>query len=124
MWAAVHLGSEAFAAAEVLAPRLWSVPRPEPAWFVGYVDGLRGQPGPADRPAGEVLVTIFRDQELVRARLDLSVEDYETADRAHMTNTAVVFSGVLSRAPRVGRIEHVRDFQLLAPRQAPSVRSA
>jgi hypothetical protein len=117
---AVHLGPEAFAVAEYLAPRLRSAPRPAPDWFIGFVDVLRGQPGPDDQPAGEVMLTIFQEDELVKAWLNLAAADYATANAAHMTNSAVSFRGVLYRSPRIGHVTQVRDFRRLAPQPATS----
>jgi hypothetical protein len=110
---AVHLTEEVFTIAESLAPRLRTAPQPEPAVFLGYVDVLRGLPGEDDRPRGEVMVTLFQEDELVRAWLNLSAEDYEAANQAHMTNTPVTFLGILYRGSRVGRVERVSRFRKL-----------
>jgi hypothetical protein len=111
----VSLHEEVFALAEYLAPRLRSTPQPRRDRFVGFVDVLRGQPGPDNRPAGEVMVTLFQDDELIKAWLDLPADVYETANQAHMTNSPVGFEGVLNRSPRVGRVVQVSNFRLIHP---------
>jgi hypothetical protein len=120
---AVNLQREAFAVAAYLATRLRSAPQPVSDRFIGYVDVLRGQPGPDDHPAGEVMLTIFQSDEIVKAWLDLNTTDYAAADRAHMANIPVAFSGVLHRSPRIGRVSQVNNFRLLdtqAAAPAPS----
>src|SRR5439155_14731052 len=108
---AVRLLPETFELAEVLVPRLRAAPRPQPDWFVGFVDGLNGLPGEDHRPAGEVVVTLLRDDEVVKAWLSLGADDYAAANQAHMTDSPVIFQGVLDRSVRGGRVEQVRPFQ-------------
>lgn len=109
----VRLTQEVFTVAQQLAPRLRSVPQPVPAWFFGWVDVLKSQPGPDDRPSGPVQLMIFHENEPLRASLDLSADDHAIAIRAYEGNVPVKFRGVLYRAPRLSRITHVSDFQLL-----------
>jgi hypothetical protein len=77
--AEVRLTPDAFAVAEHLASRLRAAPTPEPNWYVGYVDVLRGQPGADGRPAGEVLVTIVQGDEVIRTWMNLSEQEYQVA---------------------------------------------
>src|SRR5262249_14014505 len=114
----VRLEQESFALAEDLAPRLRSAPHRRLERFIGFLDVPRGQPGPDDRPSGEVMVTICQEDELLRAWLYLSADDYAVANEAHMTNLPVLFRGVLYRSPRVGRVEQVGNFQRLEPERA------
>ena len=71
----IQLRQEVFEVAQVLAPRLRSVPSPRIDRFFGFVDELRGQPTPTEpRPCGEVRFT-YRDYKesrrspVIRARL-------------------------------------------------------
>src|SRR5439155_4381702 len=100
---AVRLLPETFKLAEVLVPRLRAAPRPQPDWFVGFVEGLNGLPGENHRPTGEVIVTLMGDEEAIKARLSLNADDYAAANQAHMTDSPVVFQGVLYRSVRGGR---------------------
>jgi hypothetical protein len=113
----VQLRQDTFSLAESLVPRLRSAPRPQSDWFVGFVDALRGVPGEDHRPAGEVIVSLLQEDESLKARLNLSVEDYAKANEAHMTTSPVLFRGILYRSLRLGQVEQVRDFQVV-PRPA------
>lgn len=108
----VQLRREVFEVAEALGPRLRSVPKPRIDRFFGFVDELRGQPTPHDpRPSGEVRFTLFDQDEDIRARADLTAEDYATAGAAHLAGELVSFRGILHRLPRLNRIERVTDFE-------------
>ena len=110
----VQLRQEVFDVAEVLAPRLRSVPEPRIDRFFGFVDELRGQPSRDDRvPSGEVRFTLFDQGEEIRAKADLNAEDYALAGRAHLAGEVVSFKGVLQRLPRLNRINEVTDFQIV-----------
>jgi hypothetical protein len=106
----VRLGQEHFAVIEQLAARLRSRAGATRELFVGFVEVLRGIPGEDDRPAGEVVVSILRDDEAVRARLSLDADDYVVAAQAHLDHKPVRFEGVLQRSWRVHRIEAVSGF--------------
>lgn len=60
--------------------------------FIGTVESLNGEMGSDGRRAGEVILALLmKDEgELVRARIDLTADQYEVADRAHMTSGAYV----------------------------------
>ncbi len=110
----VQLRQESFDVAEVLAPRLRSVPEPRVDRFVGFVDELRGQPRPdTGVPAGEVRFTLFDQGEEIRAKADLDEYHYSLAGQAHLRNRIVSFKGVLQRLPRLNRVQNVTDFQIL-----------
>ncbi len=94
----VELNADVFALAEDLAPRLGHKSRPQPAWYVGFVEGLDGRPGPDGRPAGLVRITITQSDELLHAYLDLPADDYAVANTAHMSSSPVYLRGVLHRA--------------------------
>ncbi len=105
---------ESFDVAEVLAPRLRSVPEPRVDRFVGFVDELRGLPLPGlGLPAGEVRFTLFDQGEEIRAKADLDEYYYSLAGHAHLRNRVVSFKGVLQRLPRLNRVQHVTDFQIV-----------
>jgi hypothetical protein len=109
----VRLGQEVFHVAEVLAPKLRSVPEPRIDRFFGFVDELRGQPLQDDpRPSGEVRFTLFDQGEEIRAKADLSANDYSVAAQAHLASELVSFKGVLERLPRLNRIRDVIDFEV------------
>ncbi len=109
----VTLSREAFTLADCLAPRLRTADRPERSWYVGFVEGLRGQPGEDGRPAGEVQVIIVQDDGLLHARLVLSAGEYALAIAAHMGNHPLSFQGLLIRSPGEYRVEQVAHIQVM-----------
>lgn len=110
----VKLRQEAFAVAEVLAARLRSLPQPRLDRFFGFVDELRGSPGPTEpRPSGEVRLTLISPEEEIHAKADLDVASYAEAIAAHASSQPVSFKGILHRYPRLSRIENIADFQRL-----------
>jgi hypothetical protein len=110
----VKLRQEAFDIAEVLAPKLRSVPELRIDRFFGYVDELRGQPLPdIGLPSGEVRFTLFDQGEEIRAKADLDEMQYSVAGHAHLASRVISFKGVLERLPRLNRIKDVTDFQII-----------
>jgi len=108
----VYLRQDVFEAAEALAVRLRSLPQPRVDRFFGFVDELRGKPGPNEtRPSGEVRFTLFDHEEEIRASADLNVDEYAEAIAAHANTALVSFKGILHRHPRLNRIENVTDFK-------------
>src|SRR5262249_7167491 len=108
----VQLRQEVFEVAEALAPSLRSVPESRAAVFCGFVDELRGHPSANDlRPSGEVRLTLFDKGEELRARADLSADDYAVAGEAHLAYKLISLKGFLQRLPRLNRIEQVTAFE-------------
>ena len=115
----IQLRQECFEVAERVAPRLRSTPAPRQDTFVGFVDVLRGQPGPDNRPSGEVVFSIVLEgNELVRAKADLNPEDYHIAGESHLATDPVYFRGFLVRAPRTNRIDKLSDFRRITSRDS------
>ncbi len=90
-------------------------PSEEPAtWlFIGYVDTLNGNIGDDGRVQGETRFLIFYEDEIVKARTELSADDYQKAIQAHATSKPVKFNGVLHLGRRVHRITDVNSFSIL-----------
>ncbi|MGA2704275.1 MAG: hypothetical protein ABSH35_24655 [Isosphaeraceae bacterium] len=110
----VQLRQEVFDVAEVLAPKLRSVPERRTDRFIGFVDELRGQPLPdIGLPSGEVRFTLFDQGEEIRAKADLDEMYYSFAGHAHLASRVVSFKGVLERLPRLNRIRGVTDFKII-----------
>ena len=110
----VQLRQEVFDVAEVLAPKLRSVPEPRIDRFIGFVDELRGQPLPEiGMPSGEVRFTLFDQGEEIRAKADLDEMHYSVAGHAHLASRVVSFKGVLERLPRLNRIRDVTNFKII-----------
>ena len=111
----VRFDAESFAVAEYIAPLLRAQHKPEVSLFVGYVDILRGDPGPDGRPLGEVVLSLLIGDESLRARAYLSTEDYATAASAHLGNAPVLVRGELHRLARLNRLERIESFRLPEP---------
>jgi hypothetical protein len=108
----VQLRQEVFDVAEALAPRMRSQPEPRVDRFFGFVDELRGSPGPNEpRPSGEVRFSLFDQDEEIHAKAELNVENYAKAIEAHAITGVVSFKGILHRLPRLNRIDEVTDFK-------------
>jgi len=76
------------------------------------VEDLRGDPVDDHTRAGEVTFSLLVDNEVVKARGDLSPEDYREAWKAHGEGTAYVsFRGRLKLGHRIGKIENISGFQ-------------
>jgi len=108
------LRQDCFEAVEYLAPKLRAIPEPRQTSLVGFVDQLRGQQGRDGRMAGEVVVLFIQESgESLRARLDLSADDYQAAGKAHLENNPVFFRGILVRGPRNNRVTDVTGFKII-----------
>jgi len=81
--------------------------------FPASVETLDGDLGDDGRRSGDVMLYVFNDEELLRARVTLNADEYAIADKAHMEAAFVLFKGVLHRGRRVHRITHIENFQLL-----------
>ena len=85
--------------------------------FIGTVERLDGEMGADGRRSGDVIVALLlREGESVRAKLTLAPDDYETAARAHLNQSAYVrVTGRLhpGRQPRV--LSDIRYFEVIMP---------
>jgi hypothetical protein len=109
----VILRNEYFPLINVMSHRLRGEVAPQAAEFIGHVDELRGVLGDDGRRRGEVRLTVYHEDEAVKAAADLSAEQYESAARAHMTGQRVVVRGVLNRGPRLSTLNGIVSFGLL-----------
>lgn len=85
--------------------------------FPATVERLLGEMNADGKRSGEVgLSLLTQDGEQVRARVNLNAEQYELADKAHMTEGAYVWvQGKLhpGRQPRL--LSHIQSFELYEP---------
>ncbi|MFN0055941.1 MAG: hypothetical protein ACKV0T_27670 [Planctomycetales bacterium] len=79
--------------------------------WIAFVEELRGTEGDAGAREGEVVFTIFDDDQLVRARATLSKEQYQTAYEAHNPTRPLVVRGQLHRGPRVSRLTQITELR-------------
>lgn len=111
----VRFSKEYFPIIEEVARHLRPAQGPREAQFIGWIDALDGKPGTSGRPQGFVTVAFVVEGEdkLLRARLDLSADEYAKAIRAHATNSIVMLKGVLHRGARVSVIRDHREFEVI-----------
>jgi len=109
----VVLRNEHFPVISGLSQRLRGPAPPQAAPFFAHVDELRGTMDPDGRRQGDVRLTIYHEDEVVKARTQLNADQYDLAGHAHMTGHAVVIAGILQRGPRVSTITDVTTFELL-----------
>jgi len=82
----------------------------------GTVETLNGDVGEDGRRSGEVaFALLLPDEEIVRARGNLSADDYEKAVHAHKVGRGYVsFTGSLKRGVRIGCVERITGFRALS----------
>lgn len=79
--------------------------------WIAFVDELRGTEGDAGAREGEVVLTIFDDDQLVRARATLTKDQYQAAYEAHNPTRPLVVRGHLIRGPRVSRLTQITELR-------------
>lgn len=102
---------EHFPLIERVFQKLQPAEEPTPDLFVGYVDSLNGEMGADGRMQGEVTLLLLHEESSLRARVDLSPEQYRTANEAHMAGGVVAVQGILHRGRRVHRLTEVTGFR-------------
>jgi hypothetical protein len=83
---------------------------PAASLFFGKVVTLNGQAGDDGRMQGETTLALLYDEEILKARADLSPDDYQKAVDAHRKAEPVKFWGVLHLGRRIHRVTEIRDF--------------
>ncbi len=86
----------------------------EVASFVGQVETLNGNLNTDGRRHGEVVLELLFENELVRARVELSPDQYADADKAHMSGSPVILKGELHRGRRTHRLSNVTQFKTVS----------
>ena len=82
--------------------------------LIGFVETLNGRPNTQNRPEGQVMLRLITSEgEALRARADLSADEYALAERARRHNAPFALEGVLRQAGRTCRIEQVSNFEVL-----------
>ena len=115
----VSLRRETFGRIETLATRLRPVHAPQRQMLFGFVDTLNGRPNADGQMEGEVILRLVDlENDTIRARTNLNVNDYHTAWLAHNPPQPVILEGVLRRTGRIYRVDDVTGFRLL--QQAPT----
>jgi hypothetical protein len=114
----VVLRNEHFPLINRMSHRLRGEVAPQAAEFIGHVDELRGELGEDGRRRGEVRLTIYHEDEAIKATADLNAEQYDAGVRAHVSGQRVVVRGVLNRGPRLSVLSGIVSFGMLVQAQA------
>jgi hypothetical protein len=88
-------------------------PRLKP--WIAFVDELKGTESDAGAREGEVVLTLFDDDQLVRAKASLTKEQYQIAYESHNPVRPLVVYGQLSRGPRVSRLTKITELRPALP---------
>lgn len=86
--------------------------------FMGTVEQLNGDMGIDGRRSGQVILNLLLEDEVVRAQVNLTSEQYQIADRIHMTEGAyVIVSGRLRPGRQPRRLDDISGFDGSFPRR-------
>lgn len=109
----IRFTADDFLVVEDIYLRLAPDPQPHSDMFLGVVDELRGSTNSSDQREGDVVLSLYLQHEIIRARVELSPDWYEVANRSHMENLPVVVRGSLRRGRKLSRLTNLKLFKLL-----------
>ena len=81
--------------------------------FFGKVVTLSGRPSEDGRMQGETVLALLHDEEILKARADLSPDDYQKAVEAHRKAEPVKFWGALLPGRRIHRVTAISGFSMI-----------
>lgn len=82
--------------------------------FVATVETLDGTIGENERRSGLVVLSVLFENEIIKARVNLSSDFYDAAIQAHRSgSTYIEVTGILKRNKRSHSIEEISQFKLL-----------
>lgn len=108
----VVFSSDEFEPIEDIYRQLRPVEGPLAKPWIAFVDELKGTDGIQGAREGEVVFTIFDDDQVVRAKATLDQAQYQIAYEAHNPTRPLVVRGVLHRGPRVSRLAEISEIRL------------
>lgn len=112
---AVRFDRTMFEPIEHLARQLRPSHGAETAKFVGKVVELSGAPNAAGQLEGDVVLQVQADDQLLKARVTLGVDDYANAGAAHLSQQYVAVHGQLHRGRRTHTLKNATNFTVLPP---------
>ncbi len=96
-----------------IASKLYPSREPSNKYFRGQVDTLSGE---ADKETknmyGEVILSLMVDNNIVKAKVILSHDDYMSACDAHKNNMYISINGTLNYKPRISKIDNYQNFNI------------
>jgi hypothetical protein len=111
--APVILRSEHFPIINLMSHRLRGESEPSAAEFIAHVDELRGSIGSDGRRQGDIRLTLYSEDEAIKAAANLTPDECDAAVRAHLRGRRVVIQGLLNRGPRLSVIKNIARFDVL-----------
>ena len=81
--------------------------------FIGTVEELNGEIGLDGRRSGEVILNVLVENDIIKTKANLTVEQYQQAIKAHATGGAyVVVKGKLHMHARFAKLDELNDFKI------------
>jgi len=111
----VRVQNDYFSRIEEIRRELRSAENQTDDVFIGTVEQLEGEMGPDGHRSGDVILSLLLTEgEQVRARTQLSVQDYAKAYQAHMSDgTYIKVAGLLHPGRQPRRLDQIRSFELI-----------
>jgi len=111
----IRFSNDKFPAIEDIYRQMRKRDEPQADFWVAYVDELRGTESQDHTREGEVVFTLLDEGEAVRAKANLTTEQYSVAYGAHNPVKPLVVFGTLHRGPRVSRLDPVTRLERFDP---------
>lgn len=109
---AITIPQSYFKQIESLASKLTPTVDPSRQFVTGLVTDLHGERTSDGRPAGDIEVSFqYNDEDIIKARATLNVDDYATALKAHSNGHYVSLTGTLKLGSRSHRISDILEFK-------------
>jgi hypothetical protein len=111
----VRIQQDYFSRIEEVRRELRSAEKHTDDTFIGTVERLDGDMGADGHRSGEIILSLLLPEgEQVRARTNLNAENYEKADKAHMTEGVYVkVAGQLNPGRQPRQLVNLRSFELI-----------
>jgi hypothetical protein len=107
--ASITFTADEFEAIEDVYRQLRPMEESRPKTWLAYVDELKGSENDLGLREGEVLFTIFDDDQVIRARASLTTEQYQVAYKFHNPARPLAVKGQLHRGPRMSRLTQITE---------------
>jgi hypothetical protein len=111
----ITFSSDDFQAIEEVYRQLRPMEGSNPKRWIAFVDELRGAESDSGAREGEVILKILDDEELIRAKANLTREQYQIAYELHNPTRPLFIVGQLYRGPRMSRLTQIREMRPALP---------
>ena len=117
--ASVRFADDYFDVIRDVGTQLRPTHQAEVSVFAGFVETLNGNMNNDGRRHGEVILDLLEENDVVRTRVTLDVDQYAEADQAHMSGKPVIVKAELHRGRRVHRLSNVTMFRAVTEKELP-----